>query len=547
MKYKSTKTIKISILLLGVFLLFTNCEEENISDVNNISNNKINSSEIILQEITNQEIEGKNSKVTEILQRLENTKVLNKSSSGKNASNNDFYVLKNKGIYIQYRKHHSYTFPIFREKKSSVVENILVSLQRDKSYKTYLVTYSFSDEELDKIKKKIPFNTSDKMQIEEINFNVSSLFSKVAVREMKNPDGTCNRYTETTGPLGYPVTQVESGVPCSDSSGGGSTSGETTSGGDTGSQGGNGDGGDGGDDGFGSGSYGGGVTTPLTEGVDADSMASELRTKLSLSGGTYLWLKNNPYIVIMIDEFLQDNQNSIQAKNFAKEIINYCKANPSVDFNDVFYNRTSLDTDSSSDLNNNSSGGFDNTSYSTFNPQQQEWPTIQNIISVNQFVGWGAAGIKRNCMDYAKAQIAKKGYQISNYGVIGQTFQIYTEQSGVNQANLENGLSYLKYALSNNIPVIVGVDDNPGNPGNPDNSTDHFIVIIGMGSNSNGNYFQFYDNASGNVSQGTNPLNLLYYNSSTHKISGKSQCSGYFNNVSHDYIITQIRKSKIKL
>lgn len=30
------------------------------------------------------------------------------------------------------------------------------------------------------------------------------------------------------------------------------------------------------------------------------------------------------------------------------------------------------------------------------------------------------------------------------------------------------------------------------------------------------------------------------------KISGKSQCSGYFNSVAHHYIITQIRKSKTK-
>ena len=227
-------------------------------------------------------------------------------------------------------------------------------------------------------------------------------------------------------------------------------------------------------------------------------------------------------------------------------IVNYMIQNPEITFNDVYYNRTSLDTNSAVDINNNTDGGNDNNIYVDFNPQQI-WTTISQVIPTSQFVGWGSPGIKRNCMDYAKAQIAKNGYQISNYGSADQTFQIYTEQSGVNQPNLTKGLNYLKYALSNNIPVIVGVDDNPGHPGNPDNSTDHFVVIVGMGSNSNGNYFQFYDNASGNTSQGTSPLNLLYYNSSTGKISGKSQCSGYFNSVAHHYIITQIRKSKTKL
>jgi hypothetical protein len=238
--------------------------------------------------------------------------------------------------------------------------------------------------------------------------------------------------------------------------------------------------------------------------------------------------------------------NTSEAKAFAIKVINYCIANHAITYEEIFYNRTSLDTNASIDLDNNVDGGYDSNYVADFIPQQT-WTTISQVIPTSQFVGWGSPGIKRNCMDYAKAQIAKNGYQISNYGSAGQTFQIYSEQNGVNQENLTKGISYLKYALSNNIPVIVGVDDNPGHPGNPDNSTDHFVVIVGMGSNNNGNYFQFYDNASGSTSQGTSPLNLLYYNSSTGKISGKSKCSEYFNSVAHDYIITQIRKSKTKL
>ncbi|WP_016991265.1 hypothetical protein [Flavobacterium sp. ACAM 123] len=76
-------------------------------------------------------------------------------------------------------------------------------------------------------------------------------------------------------------------------------------------------------------------------------------------------------------------------------------------------------------------------------------------------------------MKYAKAQIEKKGYKISDYFVSGQTFQVYREQTGVNLTELAKGLSYLKYALSNGIPVIVGVDDAPGSPSKKtDNNTD---------------------------------------------------------------------------
>lgn len=154
-------------------------------------------------------------------------------------------------------------------------------------------------------------------------------------------------------------------------------------------------------------------------------------------------------------------------------------------------------------------------------------------------------------MDYAKAQIAKKGYKISNYYDVDsqgnkQTFQIYTEQNGVNLNDLYKGVSYIKYALSHGIPVIVGIDDATRSPGNLDNSTDHFVVIVGMGTDSNGKFFRFYDNASGidPLNQGANPENKLYYKYPEKIFTGKTFCIDYRNGTQHDYIITMIRKSK---
>ena len=104
---------------------------------------------------------------------------------------------------------------------------------------------------------------------------------------------------------------------------------------------------------------------------------------------------------------------------------------------------------------------------------------------------------------------------------------------------------YLKYALSNGIPVIVGIDNHVGSPNpNTDNTTDHFIVIVGMGSDTNGKYFTFYDNASGIASQGANPNNKLYYNLSSGKITGSSQTDYAQNTGYYNYILTMIRKSK---
>lgn len=121
---------------------------------------------------------------------------------------------------------------------------------------------------------------------------------------------------------------------------------------------------------------------------------------------------------------------------------------------------------------------------------------------------------------------------------------MYTAQNGVNKSKVIDGLSYLKYALSKGIPVIVGVDDAPGNPmAMQIKPPDHFIVIVGMGTDSKGNYFSFFDNASGDANLGASPNNKLYYDSVTGLIQGTSDtpyASGLI------YTLTQIRKSKLK-
>lgn len=240
--------------------------------------------------------------------------------------------------------------------------------------------------------------------------------------------------------------------------------------------------------------------------------------------------------------FLNQNNYSPEAINFVIELIDYLIANPTMTWDYVMNNKTSFDSNQA-ETGTFTIGDYDNTNYDNYDPFVYGWPNISPVIEQDNFVGWGTAGIPRNCFDYAKAQIAKKGYQISNYYAPGQTIQVFTSTSGVNSSVISDALSYITYALTFGIPVIVGVDDAPGHPGNLDGITDHFIVIVGMGVNSNGTYFQFYDNASSDVNQGTNPLNLLYYNPSTGIFNGFSQ-TDYAQNQPYNYTMTMIRKSK---
>ena len=107
----------------------------------------------------------------------------------------------------------------------------------------------------------------------------------------------------------------------------------------------------------------------------------------------------------------------------------------------------------------------------------------------------------------------------------------------------KSGVGYLLTALQKGIPVIVGVDDRPGSS-NPDtdNTTDHFVVIVGSGSDAAGNFFRFFDNASGDPAQGASVNNKLYYDSKTGYIKGRSQ-TAYASGL-NDYVVTMIRKSK---
>lgn len=265
------------------------------------------------------------------------------------------------------------------------------------------------------------------------------------------------------------------------------------------------------------------------------------------------WLKAvaTPAEILAIHQFIVDNHNTAEVVAFIKEAITALMNKQFNNFDEILYNKTALDSNVTGDLENNVKGNEDVTIYNNFDPIQQTWPIIPAVISDSDFIGWGFPNIERNCMSYAKAQIGKKGFQISNYyNNTGQTIQVYTEQNGVNQIALQKGLSYLIYALENGIPVIVGVDAHSGSPNtNTDNTTDHFVVIVGMGIDNKGKYFIFYDNASGKTPYqnfGANPNNKLYYNSITGLITGESSTQ-YFNSVDveHNYIVTQIRKSKI--
>lgn len=110
-----------------------------------------------------------------------------------------------------------------------------------------------------------------------------------------------------------------------------------------------------------------------------------------------------------------------------------------------------------------------------------------------------------------------------------------------NKEEFIKGGNYIKQALKQEIPVTVGIDNHQQiTPGNPDLTTDHFVVIVGMGTDEKGNYFNFYDNADRDV--GTSSQNKLYCVCKENKLEGHADPeSGYLKG--SVYTITSIRTS----
>lgn len=209
------------------------------------------------------------------------------------------------------------------------------------------------------------------------------------------------------------------------------------------------------------------------------------------------------------------------------------------------YDRSEYDFETGDNENDFVVGNEDNHIYSEYQGNEG-WPTIQNVIPKTDFVGWNnRLHPDWQCMQYAIAQIAKKNKYISQYFASNQTIQIYKTSTGANANAAKVAVRYLMTSLQNGDPVIVGVDDEDGSPNMlTDQTTDHFIVIVGMGTNAKGTYFTFYDNASGDPTQGASDDNKLYYKEAEGKITGKSKTAYANRNNRREYVVTQIRKNK---
>lgn len=185
----------------------------------------------------------------------------------------------------------------------------------------------------------------------------------------------------------------------------------------------------------------------------------------------------------------------------------------------------------------------------------ENWRTILPIIAPEDFIGWNDPSVpgKANCYNYCVKQLNNAGYKLKSPGwstnqiIDGSIYQTYLAikvgkmKEGYQTEQFVNGVNYLKNALASNTPVMVGVDAHGGSSSG-DKSTDHYIIIVGMGSDANGKYFSFYDNATGIVKDGTSADNKIYCDCANDSLVGTG-ANSYARGGYGQYTITQIRVS----
>ena len=143
------------------------------------------------------------------------------------------------------------------------------------------------------------------------------------------------------------------------------------------------------------------------------------------------------------------------------------------------------------------------------------WKRIDPVIPKELFVRWKQGddydklkeikGSEPNCNDFAKHQLSKVDCYTTGGGDY-RTLYPYSETSGVNKDHARKSVDYIHGQLEKGIPVFVGVDEGVTSSIN-NGTTDHFIVIVGQGSDKRGNYFLFYDNGTESPERGTSSNN----------------------------------------
>lgn len=334
--------------LFSVLLLIISCQKENLneSEIEETStSNEIKHSIISIEEVK------KNKKVISSLNKFKKLTV-NKSSS---KSNDKFKVIESSIKFIQKGDYHSYTFLISNNSASNNIQNLLLSLQNDGSYKSLLITYHLSPEEMRDYSLGGKVNFSTKTTIRPIDLNAEFFNPNIFNKSIE-----CFEYVVTVSQAtGWNILVLEE-VPCESSTGGGGTGGGFGDDPDPYDPppSGTGGGGSGGGSGTGTGETIEGCTTDADGNCIGDITSPLVIYETVVTVGNKLGIYNNSsdlgqwlytqatnYEIVSLNNFLAENEDNLEAKAFAIEAATAFMNDGEVDFEETYiYTETTDDS-----------------------------------------------------------------------------------------------------------------------------------------------------------------------------------------------------------
>lgn len=183
-----------------------------------------------------------------------------------------------------------------------------------------------------------------------------------------------------------------------------------------------------------------------------------------------------------------------------------------------------------------------------------DWTFVPAFIKKDDFVGYNPKD-PSGCFRRSVEQLGKSGYTLKSPGwalkmiKTGFMYQTYLIsdvgrfKTGFQKEEFENGVAYLKREIQNKVPVMVGVEHHDGSSSG-DEVTDHYVTIVGMGTDETGKYFLFYDNATSHKDIGASDKNRIYCDCQNFSLIGTGdEGNSYLQSASKKYIVSQIRES----
>ncbi len=319
-------------------------EQKSNFSVTRINESKVNENRDLLDRLSN------------LTEKVEQSRASN-SNKSIYSSEDDFYINTNFATYLENTQtgYHSYTFPVFRTEQVDGVENVLLSLQEDGSYKAFLIVYALNAQERLDLENELNVDLTGKTTVyslEDDSF-VDEIFGKVLA------PGDCVGilmcpYGGNDHPAGQACIDADRGdlylddsvcddnAPGGDSSGGGSSPDGTSPGGDPGSgTTGTGTTGGGQTNNGGSGGFGQSNSTIITipqpweEVVQCLGLLSIDSTPNGFTSEMADWLQVQPKNVAgAINALLQNDDCSEESQGFAVKAIDVLMNGGSVDFDE---------------------------------------------------------------------------------------------------------------------------------------------------------------------------------------------------------------------